>query len=416
MTLLIFIAPIAIVAAPAPQVIAPTIAAPEPQVVAPTVAYSYLPYALHYGYNSPVPAVLANHAIVSEPVAHAPVPVATPNVVAAPDPSTQTVLLTHSVPTTHQFHAQDELGQYQFGYTEPTASRVEQKSADGVITGRYNYVDTNGIIQTVSYIADALGFRVAGTNLPVHVPVPTAEAPDVIAAREAHAELVKEAQSVQAVEVAAQHKIISIPDVDVSVEGSGAGLEDSEYIAKKTFVVGEANLEPYVPPPTPQVYKAADPGKVAAAIEKNWGAVATPVLAQPASAAPVVVQPQVYVQQAPIPVASPPVITPHISAAQPPVHQVVVHPQAYVEQAPIPIASPPVITPQISVAQPPVHQVVVSPAVVPPYIGVNQHHAQDEYGQYQYGYSNDDSYKLEQRLLDGSVRGTYSYKDANSKY
>ena len=32
--------------------------------------------------------------------------------------------------------------------------------------GSYNYLDTEGRIQTVHYIADALGFRVAATNLP----------------------------------------------------------------------------------------------------------------------------------------------------------------------------------------------------------------------------------------------------------
>merc|ERR1712037_330775 len=34
--------------------------------------------------------------------------------------------------------------------------------------GSYSYVDANGIVQTVNYISDAMGFRVAATNLPVH--------------------------------------------------------------------------------------------------------------------------------------------------------------------------------------------------------------------------------------------------------
>ena len=67
-----------------------------------------------------------------------------------------------------------------------------------------------------------------------------------------------------------------------------------------------------------------------------------------------------------------------------------------------------------------VHQPVAAPVVAAPaFISsppvAHQHHAQDEYGQYQYGYTNEDSAKLEQRLADGSVRGTYSYVDANSK-
>ena len=30
----------------------------------------------------------------------------------------------------------------------------------------YNYVDSEGHLQTVQYVADAQGFRVAGTNIP----------------------------------------------------------------------------------------------------------------------------------------------------------------------------------------------------------------------------------------------------------
>merc|ERR1712107_893084 len=39
----------------------------------------------------------------------------------------------------------------------------------GIVRGSYSYVDGDGIIQSVNYIADALGFRVGATNLPVHV-------------------------------------------------------------------------------------------------------------------------------------------------------------------------------------------------------------------------------------------------------
>ena len=47
-------------------------------------------------------------------------------------------------------------------------NKQEVKTADGVIRGAYSYVDSNGIVQSVNYIADALGFRVGATNLPVH--------------------------------------------------------------------------------------------------------------------------------------------------------------------------------------------------------------------------------------------------------
>lgn len=40
------------------------------------------------------------------------------------------------------------------------------KTVDGVIRGAYSYVDANGLVQSRSYIADGLGFRVAATDLP----------------------------------------------------------------------------------------------------------------------------------------------------------------------------------------------------------------------------------------------------------
>ena len=61
------------------------------------------------------------------------------------------------------------MGQYNYGYQSQDQSKAEVKTADGVVRGAYSYVDANGIVQTVNYISDALGFRVAATNLPVHV-------------------------------------------------------------------------------------------------------------------------------------------------------------------------------------------------------------------------------------------------------
>nr|CAI5849070.1 unnamed protein product [Callosobruchus analis] len=68
-------------------------------------------------------------------------------------------------------HAQDKLGQYVYGYATPTSAKSETKGADGVTRGGYSYIDTDGILQTVHYTADALnGFRVAATNLPRDLP------------------------------------------------------------------------------------------------------------------------------------------------------------------------------------------------------------------------------------------------------
>merc|ERR1711994_40252 len=79
-----------------------------------------------------------------------------------------------------QFHAQDEFGQFSFGHAGGPSARTEARNAYGVTTGSYQYVDANGLLQTVNYIADPVnGFRVAGTNLPV---APAAVAAEPLAA------------------------------------------------------------------------------------------------------------------------------------------------------------------------------------------------------------------------------------------
>merc|ERR1719273_3068947 len=65
-----------------------------------------------------------------------------------------------------QFHAQDNFGNYNYGYADPNSAKQEIKAPDGIVQGSYSYVDANGVVQTVNYIADDHGFRVAATNLP----------------------------------------------------------------------------------------------------------------------------------------------------------------------------------------------------------------------------------------------------------
>ncbi|XP_064103709.1 cuticle protein 7-like [Macrobrachium nipponense] len=98
-------------------------------------------------------------------------------------------------PIQSQYHAQDELGQYSFGYAGGPSARSETRDAFGVVRGSYNYVDSEGKVQTQHYVADALGFRVAGTNIPVGpdapkaapgpLPEPVQDTPEVSAAKAA---------------------------------------------------------------------------------------------------------------------------------------------------------------------------------------------------------------------------------------
>merc|ERR1711936_440305 len=118
------------------------------------------------------------------------------------------------------------------------------------------------------------------------------------------------------------------------------------------------------------------------------------------------------------PAVAAPVIPPQVLVANPsvaaPLPVIAPQPQVYAAPAPVAAARAPVVAqPQVYYAQAPIAPSVISPVVVPSYMGGHAHHAQDEFGQYQYGYTNEDSTKLEQRMADGSVRGTYSYIDAN---
>merc|ERR1711971_100618 len=125
-------------------------------------------------------------------------------------------------PPSSQFHAQDEFGQFSFGYQNINSARSESKDAFGVTRGSYQYVDANNVVQTVHYTADDInGFRVAATNVPVApalvqaalpvapealaaaplvAPLPVAETPEVAAARAEHLAAHEKAKA----EVAAQ--------------------------------------------------------------------------------------------------------------------------------------------------------------------------------------------------------------------
>lgn len=111
----------------------------------------------------------------------------------------------YGLPISNQYHAQDVLGQYNYGYMTPLSSKAELKTIDGTTSGAYSYLDSNGKVQSVKYTSDAThGFRVAATNLPVAPempkitplpePVPVKETAEVIAAREKHMEAIKEAE------------------------------------------------------------------------------------------------------------------------------------------------------------------------------------------------------------------------------
>merc|ERR1712054_268732 len=138
------------VAAAAPVVAAAPAVAYTPAVSAvPAVAAAPVAYA------AAAPAIAAP-AIAAAPVAYAAAPVAVAAPVAAPVAG----------PVSSQFQAQDEFGNLAYGYQNINSAKQEQGNTYGGVTGSYTYADEAGV-HTVNYVADDLGFRVAGDNLPV---------------------------------------------------------------------------------------------------------------------------------------------------------------------------------------------------------------------------------------------------------
>ena len=161
------------------------------------------PYA---GYSGVVP-----YAYAGGLPAAAPLSLKTPVIkTLAPTPISYNVAPVAPVaPVQSQYHAQDEIGQYSFGYAGGASSRAESRDAFGVVRGSYNYVDSEGKVQTQHYVADALGFRASGTNLPVApdaplaalpgpVPEPVQDTAEVVAAKLAHFQAYNEAAAAAA--------------------------------------------------------------------------------------------------------------------------------------------------------------------------------------------------------------------------
>lgn len=77
-----------------------------------------------------------------------------------------------------QYLVQDHAGKgsYKFGYDTGDGPhqnfRQEERSSDGTVRGRYGFMDANGYLRIVEYVADDSGFHVihTKTELPQHRP------------------------------------------------------------------------------------------------------------------------------------------------------------------------------------------------------------------------------------------------------
>ena len=113
---------------------------------------------------APVVAKAAPVAPVVANVAHAPLLKAVPAV-----PHQPVAVVKEAVPVpkveSSQYHAQDEAGNYEYGYNNINSAKHERGNAyAGTVEGTYSYIDGHGLPQKVDYVADNLGFRATGTN------------------------------------------------------------------------------------------------------------------------------------------------------------------------------------------------------------------------------------------------------------
>merc|ERR1711981_1238904 len=389
----------------APLILAPHQPAAAPQPVPLPVIHNHAqpifhsaPEPLIQPLPAPAPFVPAPLPLFQEPQLLAPAPVPVP--IQAPS---------------SQFHAQDEFGQFSFGYENINSAKTETKDAFGVTRGSYQYIDANGIVQTVNYIADDVnGFRVAGTNIPTASaalpaalpigPAPVAETPEVAAARAAHLAAHDEALAAAA---------------DVAA--------DATEERKRRSPEEEPESEPE--PEEDRKKREAEP------IDGDYEVPAAPVLVSSpiVHAAPVAVSapvhlpqpaplfhhaplhPAPFVQPAPLHVPAHPFPVPQPSALPfVPAPQPLLAPEPIFAPAPQPIAFAPE---PIALAPEPLRIApeFIGPAPLPAPLAApsSQFHAQDEFGQFSFGYENINSAKTETKDAFGVTRGSYQYVDAN---
>jgi len=372
----------------------------------------------------------------------APSPIADPSPAAYASDYTQYFAAPEPAPSA-QFHSQDDAGQYNFGFNSVDQTKQEVKTADGVVRGAYSYVDANGLTQSVNYIADALGFRVAATNLPVHdVAQDVAVAEPAIAPKvDSYAYLpyaqTYEYNNIQPVVAAAPVVAQAAPAVAqaapyvaqaaVPVVAASPAVTGSQYHAQDDF--GQYSFGYNDPNSQRQEIKTAD-GVVRGAYQYVDEAGVLQTVEYVADEGGF----RVAATNLPSGPAAPVVDTPEVAAAKA-AHFAAIEEQERSAQVPVVPAAAPVVqaaAPVVQAAAPVVQvSVPVAPAQVPATYANNyaytpvtpvaapadaansQYHAQDDFGQFNYGYSNQLSTKQELKTADGVTRGSYSYVDAN---
>ncbi|CAG9768638.1 unnamed protein product [Ceutorhynchus assimilis] len=160
-----------------------------------------------------------------------------------------------------QYHSQDILGQYSYGYANDQSAKNEIKSLDGQTVGSYSYVDAYGKLQQVQYRSDAVnGFRVAATNLPVgpSPAEPIKETPEVAEAKAKHLEALKSAAEPVIHAHPAVGLIRAVPTVAAPSFGYSYGinfLNPQPFVTAYTIPTNQ-QIVPEAPKDLPEVVEA----------------------------------------------------------------------------------------------------------------------------------------------------------------
>lgn len=206
-----------------------------------------------------------------------------------------------AAPLLSQYHSQDDLGQYSYGYSGGLSSKTETKTLDGITRGSYSYVDAEGRLQSVEYTADAMnGFRAAATNLPKApidtniAPAPIALTPEVERATAEHMAAFNEiANNRRTVEIAAAAEEETQPSSAIVVETASAAAAKSIEATPTAFIATDAASSAAIPitpfahhfiasPAATYTYKAADHPSAAFSYSYNTAPLAYYSAAPPA--------------------------------------------------------------------------------------------------------------------------------------
>ncbi|KAK8723166.1 hypothetical protein OTU49_011874 [Cherax quadricarinatus] len=273
-----------------------------------------------------------------------------------------------------QYHSQDELGQYAYGYVGDASTAHEVRTLDGAVRGSYTYVDSDGELQTASYVADRNGFRVKASNLPqaplapppaaVSLPEPVKPTPEVLAATAAH--------------------LRAFAEVKASRIKRAATVTTQPPSAKVTTVKHTDNIK-------------VDPVHVPASVNN------TDNIKVNSDHVPASVNNTDNVKMDPVHVPASANANASNNTKLSDYAKANVEVEESIIQMPFPASLP--VAPAF-----PVPLTEAAPSYVPP-----QFHALEELGEYKYGYDGGPSRKHEVHIPGGVTRGSYSYIDSDGE-